>query len=478
MHDLTLGGAAPLWRLVPVGVLACVALALFTANPLLTATSIIGGYTVVRLLWRIGEPPVLLFAVAYQWLQGSILVFYADAQHLPIEESGLDRWRSAAQIEEAVWITLGGLLVMALGMRAVMRCAPQSVDLPAQAVASPVRIDRLFYANLIAIALSGVLAGASQFVAGLSEPVRALILLRWGVYFLLAYAVFTQRRGYRALAIVFAIEVGIGFLGFFSDFKTVLVMTFLAAAAVPELLRGRMKSLVAISFVAICLTMVWSAIKKDYREFLNQGTTGQVILVSKADQVLELGRQIADLTPESILDGAEQLMYRISYVDFLAATLETVPGVIPHEKGKLWYEAFQHVVTPRLLNPFKPVINDSDRTREYSGISVSGGEEGTSVSLGYIAETYIDFGRVLMFPALFVLGTAIAWAYRFVVRSLQGHPFAYGCAAALIVQSASVLEQTNLKLLGGMVVGVLVLYLVQRYLGLKMLRLLIVPTRK
>lgn len=478
MHDLTLRGAAPIWQLLPAGVLAAVALALFTANPLLTAAAIIGGYAVVRLLWRVGEPPVLPFAIAYQWLQGSILVLYADAQHLPIDESGMDRWSSAAQIEEAVWITLGGLLTMALGMRAVMRGAITQAAPPPQPAASPIRVDRLFYASLAAIALSAVLSRASHLVPGLAEPVRALMLLRWGVYFLLAYAVFVQRRGYRSLAMVFAIEVGIGFLGFFSDFKTVLVMTLIAAAAVPELLRGRMKAVLAIAFVAVCLAVVWSAIKKDYREYLNQGTSGQVILVSKADQVLEIGRQVAALTPETILEGAEQLMYRISYVDFLAATLDTVPQVISHENGKLWFEAFQHVLTPRLLNPSKPVINDSDRTREYSGIGVSGGEEGTSVSLGYIAETYIDFGRVLMFPALFILGAALAWAYRLVVRSLQGHPFAYGCAAALIVQNASVLEQTNLKLMGGMVVGVPVLYLFQRHFGVRLLRYLVVPARQ
>ncbi len=478
MHDALLIRSAAGNGLFLPGVITCIGLALFSPNPTLTTVSILLAWVLCKLLWRPGEPPVLLYTMGFQWLQASILVFYADLQNLPMKELATRNLEGDnSMIIEATWLTLMGVLVIALGSRLAtlsnFKLEAQPKMVPNLA---PLQVRRLFHASLWAIALSNALGGLGYLVTGLAEPIRGLLLVHWVIYYLLAYTAFAEQRGYRELTMVFAVELAIGFLGFFSDFKTVLIMTLMAALAAPNALRGnRLRNVVAIVAITATLGVVWSSIKTDYRNFLNRGTVGQVILVSPGEQVLELITLIGELTPQKLNEGAEGLIYRISFVDFFSGAIGMVPGSIAYEDGKLWLEAIQHVLMPRLFFPSKPVINDSDRTTEYSGITVARGEEGSSIGMGYIAETYIDFGPAGMMLPLFLWGLAVGWAYRILTRSARYPPFAYGCAAALISLNASWVEQSNIKMLGSVIVGFLALYLIQKYLAEKLLRLLVAP---
>src|SRR4051812_2082352 len=65
---------------LPVYIVAglLVAAAALTSNPALTACCIISFVILAALLWRPGEPPVLFFACAVQWIQVAMKVFHAD----------------------------------------------------------------------------------------------------------------------------------------------------------------------------------------------------------------------------------------------------------------------------------------------------------------------------------------------------------------------------------------------------------------
>jgi len=477
MPNLSLNRKPPGSRSYVMAVVAALLMALFSANTVLTVASILMLALLVKLLWRPGGPQVLLYAIGFQWLQASILIFYADLQGSPLNALTYFHFVGLERIVSATWLTLIGLLVVALGMwlAAGPRYVPDAQPASA-AITAQLSVRRLFFASLAAIVLAGVLKGMAYMVSGLAEPVNGLVLLRWVVVYLLAYTVFVRQRGYQELSIVVGIEITIGFLGFFADFKTVLIVVFLAATAAPDVLGGvRIRTLAAFGVLAIALAVVWSSIKIDYRNFLNQGSRGQVILVSTGDQLAKLANLLGDLTLEQVRTGGETLLARLSYVDYFGAAMDMVPNVIPYEDGKLWGEAIQHVFAPRLFNPSKPAINDSDRTAYYTGVNVARGEEGTSASLGYIAETYIDFGPALMMFPLFLWGLFLGWVYRTLIRSGGYSLFGYACAVAVVFPHASVLEQSNLKLVGGVVVGFLALYLVQKYFARQLLRELAHP---
>ena len=106
------------------------------------------------------------------------------------------------------------------------------------------------------------------------------------------------------------------------------------------------------------------------------------------------------------------MLDRLSYVDFFAVVLDTVPSQLPHENGALWLDAITRPFMPRLFFPAKAIIDDSERTNYYTGLAVAGSEEGTSISLGYVAESYIDFGAPLMMVPIFGLGLVLGGFYR------------------------------------------------------------------
>lgn len=447
-------------------------LAMVSANPLLSLGSLLLLLLLMVMLWRPGEPPALLYAMGYHWIQASILVIYAN-----VEGRGLDMLGYGNEIERATWLTLAGVFMVALGMRAGAGANYGGVaQASVSAIASQLSVRKLFVASLIAIVAATVVSRLAYMVPGLVQPILAVTLLRWVVVYLFTYAVLTQHQGYRYLAVVFTIEIMIGLLGFFSDFKTVLIVMLLAALTSPGALRGmRFRTAGALTVVILALGIVWTGVKTDYREFLNQGTGQQVVLVPITERIGKLAELVGDMTPARFGDAMVDLVERVTYVYYFGQAIETVPRYVAHEGGLLWRQAVAGALVPRLLNPAKRVIDDSERTSTYTGNRVAGAEEGTSISLGYVAESYIDFGPVAMMVPLFLWGLFVGSLYRLLIRSTRYPLFGYGCAAVLVALGASVLEQSNLKMVSAFLLSFLVLYLAQKLAARRGLQLLATP---
>lgn len=451
------------------GALLCLASA-FTSNPLLTVGCAVTLVTIFLLLWRPAEPPVLFYAMAYQWLQASILVLSADLQGLALDDVdhrllSLHGRPTDLFLEPATWLTLAGLLAVSLGMR--LAAGPSmgraSLDMLANATAR-ISPHRAFVACIASMVVGSILVSYSYVLPGLSQPVLALGHLHWVAVYILAYVVLTQRRGYGVLALVLAIELGIGFLGFFSEFKTVLVVMLLAALSIPSALRGaRLWMAGLIVVLMIVLGVIWSAIKVEYRGFLNQGTRDQVVLVSKSQQIAELGRLLGNLDEEQLARGASSLVKRLTYVYFFSETIQMVPKFIPHEEGALWGDALYRTFVPRLLDPDKSSVDDSERTAQYTGLFIIGGDSGTSISLGYVGESYVDFGPVFMMIPLFLWGALVGYVFRTFTRNRSQLLVGYGSVSVIVLMNASVLELSNAKMIAGLVLSWVVMYLAQKY---------------
>ncbi|MDQ3206477.1 MAG: hypothetical protein M3Q40_08260 [Pseudomonadota bacterium] len=462
-------------RRVFLPAIAATALALASANPLLTVGALALLAVVVRLLWRPGEPPALLYAMGYHWMQASILLLYADMDGRVLDSLGY-----GPMVETATWLTFAGILVVALGMRlGAGRNHGQLAQRSVVAIASQLSIRRLFVASLGAIVLTVVASRLAYVVSGLVQPILALALLRWVVVFLFTYVVLARHSGYLLLAVVFGVEILIGFLGFFSDFKTVLIVMLLAALTSPSALRGiRLRAAGGLVLLILVLGIVWTGVKSDYRAFLNQGTGQQVVLVPVGERVAKLGQLITSMTPASFGDSVVTLVERVTYVYYFGQALETVPRDLAHEQGLLWREAVQGAVVPRLLNPAKRIIDDSERTSYYTGNRVAGADQGTSISLGYMAESYIDFGPVgMMFP-LFVWGLFVGLLYRSLIRATRYPLLGFACAAVLVALRVSELEQSNLKMVGATLLAFLVLFFAQKLVAGRGLRLAALPSAR
>jgi hypothetical protein len=128
--------------------------------------------------------------------------------------------------------------------------------------------------------------------------------------------------------------------------------------------------------------------------------------------------------------------------------MERVPAVIPFQNGKNWSDNIEFATTPRILNPNKPSLDATEKTKRYTGLSYLGRQFGASFSLGYFAECYIDFGFWgMMFP-LFLIGIMYGITYTYLMKNAsRNFVFNYSVVGAVFLEFAA-FEMDGTFLLG------------------------------
>ncbi|MSU58688.1 MAG: hypothetical protein EXS35_11015 [Pedosphaera sp.] len=446
----------------------------FTANPVLTAFAILLVPVFIELLWLEGEPPAMLFACGMQWLQGSIAIFYTDWHRL-----SLDGIFGGPQLARATWLSLIAVFVLAVGMRLMQFGRSSRVGAAIRDESRGLQIPTLFMWYLVAFVVFSFVEAMAARIPALQQALLAAATIRWVLVFLLAAAVLVQRRYYLLLGTLILIEFVTGIMGFFAGFKGVFFVLLVALPLAYQWWKGwRLVQLIAVGMVVMALSVVWSVVKGEYREFLNQGSGQQEVVVPVGQRAEKLAELVGKLDWASLDEGFDTLVIRVSYVKFFAMTLMNVPENVPHERGALWLGAVKHVLTPRILFPNKPALDDSERTVRYTGIQVAGTEQGTSIGIGYVGESYIDFGYVGMFAPIFVLGMFYGWIYRHFVQVQKIRLMGCALATVILIFGAFNLETSNIKLVGGNLMSFIVMGLFAKFAAPAMWTALTVATRR
>jgi hypothetical protein len=436
---------------------------LFSANPNETFLGFLIWPLLFSLLWRPGEPPVLLFAATFQAIQVFTPIIIANLAGESLQQN----LQSQLDISTAFYLGILSILVLAYGMNlgsSNLTKYSSYWHTQMDESGSNLNIYRLALAYVGTFVFSSAVNFISFSESGLTQLLLAIASLRWFVVFLIAWSGFRYRQ-FRILAICVGIaEILIGITGFFSGFKTVLFLMLVVyggtSTRVSRLLRPQV--LILLSLILI-LTTYWQGIKSDYRNYINLGSRTQTVQVSLLERLAYHGEAISKFDVEEIKNGFASGLDRLGYIQFFAGAIKTVPNIVPYQNGRLWYEAFANLA-PRFLFPSKPIIDDSIRTNAFTGFRVAGMDQGTSISIGYVGESYIDFGFPVMFLPIFILGYFWGWLYQFLAR-VGYHPL-LGMAAAttLLLNLAIYFESSNLKLVGGAISSGLV-YLVFLYFG-------------
>jgi hypothetical protein len=433
-------------------------------NVALAALSVLVLAIGVGLLWRPGEPPILLLIIIMQWTQASISIF--EANWLGLNVIGVSE-RGRGDMETAIALTLIGLATLALGMRWGGGPDRMDIQIAARQVALSQPISGWFRLYVVATLVSTVGFGFAWTVPGLSQPILALASMKWAFFFMLAYATFVRTSGVGPFfAIAFAIELAQGLGGFFSDFKTVFFFTLLAAIA-----SGKRFSLCkffglgSLIAVLIVFAIVWTAVKDDYRVFLSGGEKGsQAVVVGYADAFAKLVDLVGGLDSEALAKASKVLLQRLTYVEFFGIVIDYVPSILPHENGAIMWDAISRPFTPRILFPDKSVIDDSERTNLYAG-GAAGNYAGTSISLGWVAETYIDFGEFLMMGAVFLIGYFYGRIYRWCLDGSGANALLGFAFASAVLMTVISLESSFAKTFGGVVVSLLIVWLIVKFVA-------------
>jgi len=383
--------------------------------PLHVALSGLALALVILLLWRPREPPILLLPALFQWSEVALVPISTIWKQIELN----DLSSFGSDLESSALYGLLGVVSLSVGLRLAMGRRPEMNEYIKDEVgrlAFP-RVGRL----ALALMGAGYLFAATSSVAG---PAREMFHNLSGVknvgLFILAFWCLHRKEKMGLMAGVILLEILIGMTGFFAGFKNSLLTLIVAAIAARFRWQGRDAVVVAAAvFVLIAVATFWSAIKPDYREFMNQGTREQVVLVPMADRLGYLADKVGTIRLDEFGEGFDSLVNRHGYIDYLARTMETVPEVRPYENGALTVSVLQHVTMPRVLFPTKPPLpSDTEIMARYTGQQMLWGSE-TSISIGHLAEMYVDFGYRGGLVVEFFIGLFVGIVYKTLQASRQ-----------------------------------------------------------
>jgi hypothetical protein len=445
-------GRAParsLWEKSGVALLLGFALvAPFLANPLLSLFSI----AVLAILWtgalRSSLRTVMAVYLSAQWLQAGTIVWLANftgldlavPQVLPLgsQRYGLEIY---PRTEEAVVLGLASIAMLSLGTRVFTpRIPPFGAELDDLV---PGRL-LLGYLALLIVELFAPPQGS-----GLAQVILAIAAIKYVFAALLAYVWIVNRRGALPLLVVVVSEVAIGLMGFFSGFKVIFIIIGTVCITLIRPYGRRVTPLIVLSgVVLVVLLTIWTAIKPDYRADLNKDSGSQAVSISVDERFQSLAGLVSELDASEFSDAVFGTLLRIEYTSFLADVLHYVPDTHPHEKGALWGETIEHMMAPRMFFPEKPVLaSDSERTMRYTGRFLASDSSGASISIGYVGESYIDFGIAGALAIAFALGMTYGLIAKHIFVLARRRDLAL-CASVFIVLFLPVqqFEISNIKL--------------------------------
>jgi len=419
----------------------CAVAGMTTVNPWLTVFALLSLGVAQAIVWRSDSTRLFAYILGYHWLQASVDLLRANFSHVDLDAF----YVRGGNAELATALALLATVVLAIGVRlglGASRSLPfGQPDDPARLVSS----RGWFFVYICAAVIAVVATIAGGLIPSLRFPLSVVAHMKFAALWILAYATFSdsrQMKGYFYLAIAF--EVLTSFGGFFASFTTPLVVSILAISSAKAKLTFRQLSAVFLSALTlVSMVIIWTAVKEDYRKFASGDSQRQVVVVTYRDTVQELTRLISALDRADIVDAMEKLIARISYTEFFGLTLDYVPAVTDHEWGAIWGDALLRPLMPRFLFPDKVVYDDSSRTRLYTGASIAGADEGTSISIGYIAESYVDFGLPWMFVPIALLGLFMGRICRALSQngrngSLVGHAVSFAALLPMALTETSI----------------------------------------
>lgn len=436
-------------------------LGLTTPNPFETFIGCLIWPILFWALWKPGEPPVLLFISFFQAVQVFTPVVVANFAGETLDQST----KYQLDMSTAFYFAALSIVVLAIGMKIGSGSASsqylQAVDKNSQEL----NASKLAVVYAIFLVISTFLESIAFAYPALTQLLLGIASFRGFTVFLIAWAGFRYPRFYFLAICTIALEIVIGFTGFFGEFRFVLFLVLVVYGATNVRVSKLMKpqALILVSLL-LALTVYWQGVKSDYRSFVNQGTKTQEVQVSLEDRLSFYADSFGEFGTEDVEKGFESGLDRLGYITFFAGSIKTVPSIIPYQDGRLWSEAFANLV-PRFLFPDKPVIEDSRRTNIFSGFRVSGAAQGTSISIGYVGESYIDFGFPLMYAPILALGFFWGWIYRLLSNTGSVPLLGQAAATVLIINIASQFESSNLKLLAGTVISLLIYLVFLRFFG-------------
>jgi len=383
----------------------------FSRDPLAFAACGILPWVILRLIGSAYTPAAVAYYILWQWLQS-----FARVVQSLVDGETLAGGIYGPAVERAFWYSLASLLVIAIAFRLVL-LGQRQPPTAALAVAHRYwRVRDLFLLYLVSVVVSAICTYLSHAVPSLEQPFQAAGYVKVLALVMLFSAVMTSGgKGWQILVGVLLVEVLSGFTGLFSDFKSVFI--YLAVTAVAARIRwnGTMAvATVALATILIGLGLFWTSVKGEFRQYATGSSESQTVRTTLSSRFEYLGGKAADASDIDWDLAAYALLTRLAYIDIFGSVIG-VQDVAP-EPGYMrqWTDGLEHVLKPRFLFPNKPPLVDTEVfVRLARGDVTESLRGGTSISVGYMAENYVDLGFPGMLVGVFALASLAALICRY-----------------------------------------------------------------
>jgi len=430
---------------------------------------------VLFLVWFLlasGEgPPVLALALTYQWMQVSIGIFYTTITGRELDAMLETEWQTM------VLIGLGCIVCLTVsifyGIVLARRRLVPAEDAPGRAFSGTL----VWAAYAASLLLTGIVQELAWQYPAFTQAILAVTFSHLALLFVLTRRFTRPRFQWEKLAAVMALEVALGFTGYFAGFREPLIM---AAIAMFEVFNRRdirhWGFAAALGVVLAVSSLVWVSVRGQLRQEMDE----EVVTASRIER-FERARTISSglLTQDlsDYLNSFEVLIDRLWAIHYPAMAVERVPFVLPYTEGQIIHDALVHVVTPRFLYPDKADLpSDSEMVRKYSGVNVAGSESGTSIAFGYAAESYVDFGLPLMFVPVLIWGFLVGVAYQAWLTVIRHRELAIALVTVVFWLTLYLFERSWAKTLGSTITMMVYLggltYLVDQWLLMRRAQML------
>lgn len=406
------------------------------------------------------QTEVLFLPIFYQWTEVVLTPVSTIWLNVPLDELA----ERGSNLQVGALYALGGVTALAVGVSIPVRLASKYkpiANIRNEALVADFRVIAVVSLTLIALGytfsiISGIIGSARELFNSLSQ-VKIVGL------FILSYWCFFRRERFAFLGLVFGFEIAIGISGFFADFKNSLLTLFIAAlvarpkfgkaSVIPALLAGAL-----LLFVAV----FWSHVKADYRTLVNQGTGGQIVLAHHSERASFMFQELIQMDSEGLRQGFDKLVSRHGYIQYLSETLDYVPAFYPHENGGITSAVLRHITMPRIFYPSKPPLpSDTEQMAKYTGRAMLWNASSTSISLGHLAELYVDFGYFGGVLGMFMIGLLCGCVVRYICVSTKTADLVKVGLCVMVCLQIAYFGLAYVKLIGALLFcsGVAILFL-------------------
>src|SRR5260221_869910 len=367
----------------------------------------------LAILWKTRRPGILVFAFVMQWTQVVTYVLWMNTL-------GFDINRFSPHAGVAVVMSCVGLLTMAI----VISSSISGLKIPTaeefSQAASLFNTKKLLTLYIVSVLFLDSIGFALGATSGFAQILVTLSFVKWIFFLLYGYITWIRKENKLIFIAIILFEFSTSLYSYFSSFKEVILITIILALTFARNINFR-QIIYSIVLIAALGTMLitWTAIKSEYRNYLNNGTRHQIVTVSREQALDKMGSQLGDLTWARYQIAINVSLYRLQYVFHLARVMDRVPDMTPHEDGRVWWNNISYVLLPRLLFPGKPLFDATEKTNKYTGLNYSGLKQGASFGLGYFADGYIDFGYIGMLAPLALLALFVSASYRTFYKMLR-----------------------------------------------------------